>query len=344
MAKRDKEPLSVKDAFWGTVVIFALSVTAEANDYTTIGGILFFLFLACLFNLIVALFRARAEGSPARARRRSLSPSTQITPAALQTMRTEMVAGQGRLESMRVFDPDAPELVRAWKAKDTTRIEALLREGDEQTRSAWRRATAIANTAGDHIDKARGNLSRLVRQSERQLASYKINPADGRLSRSGIFVAEANFVMPTKRIGPGEFNFRAMPVALNNTLGQAMRGNVSWQGAAVGMVAMVAVAAVAHQIGKSKALRKLKDAEGELSLQAEAVSGDIAMFQTLLTTRMLPQFEALMTLAAAMEGHLSVLAVMPSNAASRNAPPEVAFLLTMTLREAKHYLDMTAGN
>ena len=344
MAKKPNEPLTLQQSLGTIAISLVVFISAASDGSKWIGIISFFFFIVGIVGFVKAISRKVAEGSPARERTRSLTPSIQIARPALEAMRTEIVAGQRRLEAIEVFDPDATDLVDAWEGKKIARIEVLLREGDARTRSAWDRATAIINKAGDHIDKARGNLSRLVQQSEQQLALFKIDARDVRLDRSGVLTVEAKSVVSAKRIGPGEFNYRGIPVALNNTMGQAMRGNMSWQSAGAAALLTVAAVAVAYHINKSKTLRKLKDVEGELTLQSEAASGDIAMFQTLLATRILPQFEALMMLSATIEGHLAGLVNVPATAASRSDPPAVAYLLTITFREAKHYLEMTAGD
>lgn len=260
-----------------------------------------------------------------------------VSSQKLDAMRNQIVSGRRLLDMARVFNPYEGDLLDAWKRRDAATVQALLKQGDEETRSAAESLTTVLNTVSRHIDKARGNLRRMIRQSERMLARFNIKPDDARLKRSGSYSMEVKPVL-TAGIGPRQVDTRAVSTSVGRIGTQVYQGNMSWQAGGASILAGVAIALVTQHIFNSRALRRLKEAEGKLAEQADAIAKSLSAYRIALATQLLPHFDELASLTRAMEASLGELKRLPVTV---DAPPELAFRLAMTLREAKHYLQVT---
>lgn len=273
-------------------------------------------------------------------RKPSVPASVPVVPplslGELQAMQADIRGGQERLGSLVVFQTDDPALAQAWEAKAVERIASLLKAGEASTRGSWETATKIMNAAAGQIDKARGSLSRQVRAVEIALAAYQIDMGKIHIDRSKLLSVDAKRVI-TRRSVPRQIDVGR---GIGSIGGRAIGGSVPWQVA----LASIAVGLVAHQIQTRRALRKLKELEGEVLTQAQTATGDIALFQNLMTTRVVPQFETLLALSETMERQLAELAEEDPEQTQLERPPSVAFALATAMLEAKHVLGMTAGD
>lgn len=265
-------------------------------------------------------------------RRRSLSGAKAIPVDDLKEMLPGVTAGPLQIATLRVFDMTAPDLKQAWDTKNVVAIEALLKKGDALTRTSWDTATGIFNEVGDRIDKARGNLSRLIRKSEKEIKRFRIDYSAIRLERSGILELTVQPLV-TKKSLPTRYKPN-----LGGVISQTSQGNLPWQ---VTIPLTIAAVVIGSAIADQRALRKLKELEGQLSQQAVIASGDIAIFRTVLETRMVPQFSALVNISEEIEDNVHLLQrVVPASSLAK----ETAFRLASALLEAKHVLKMMAGD
>lgn len=259
-----------------------------------------------------------------------------VTSAQLSNIQARMETDFDRLSTLEPFDTERPELVKAWKDSNTEYLDVLLREGDKQTRNAWKVAIGIFNAAKDDVDLARGGLRQSVTAAEAALAAYTIDEASIIVARSGTLEG----AMIAARLAPKTFTQqlrfdRGVPMAMT----KVATGNMPWQAAAAFAAASLVMMAVNH----SKLMRQLKELEGQLVEQAEAVRGDITLIESELCLRMVPQFDGLAALFNRLNDGLAKLCASERLVGIGKAKAE-AFHLACAVREAHYLLEMKAGN
>jgi len=259
-----------------------------------------------------------------------------VTSQQLADMQSRMRTDFDRLETLRPFDTERPELIKAWKDSNTRYLEHLLQEGDKLTRAAWDDAIGIFNAAKDHVDVARGGLRQSMMAAETALAAYTIDEASIVAERSGTLEG----AMKAARLAPKTFTQqlrldRGTTVAVT----KVATGNLPWQAAAAFAVFSLVMMGVNH----SKLMRQLKELEGQLVGQAEAVRGDITLIESELRLRLIPQFDGLATLLQRLREGVSQLSEAEAEVGRGNAKAE-AFYLACAVREAHYLLEMKAGN
>lgn len=259
-----------------------------------------------------------------------------VTREELSDLQGRMRADFDWLASLSPFDAARPELMKAWKDSNTGYLEHLLQEGDKHTRAAWDDAIGIFNAAKDHVDVARAGLRQSVAAAETALVAYTIDEASIVVERSGSLEG----AMHAAQLAP-----KTLTQKLNYGRGSAMMatkaftGYVPWQVAAGAAVMSLIMMAVNH----SKLMRQLKELEGQLVGQAEAVRGDITLIESELRLRLIPQFDGLAVLLGRLQDGLANLGAAEALVGHGNAKAE-AFHLACAAREAKYLLEMKAGN
>lgn len=265
-----------------------------------------------------------------------IPPIPTVTSEQLADMQARMRADFDRLATLSTFDTARPELIKAWKDSNTRYLEHLLQEGDKLTRAAWDDAIGIFNAAKDNVDVARGGLRQSVTAAETALAAYTIDEASIVVERSGTLEG----AMTAARLAPKTFT-----QTLNYSRGNAMMatkaitGNVPWQVAIGAAVLSLIMMGVNH----SKLMRHLKELEGQLVGQAEAVRGDITLIESELRLRLIPQFDGLAGLLNRIKDGIAELNAAEAQVGRGNAKAE-AFHLACAVREANYLLEMKAGN
>ncbi len=259
-----------------------------------------------------------------------------VTSQQFADMQSRMQADFDRLETLRPFDAERPELIKAWKDSNTRYLEHLLQEGDKLTRAAWDDAIGIFNAAKDNVDVARGGLRQSVTAAETALAAYTIDEASIVVERSGTLEGAMN----AARLAPKTFTQTLrLDRGVRTAWAQGGSGSVPWQVA----VSMVALSLVMMAVNHSKLMRQLKELEGQLLEQAEAVRGDITLIESELRLRLIPQFAGLAALHQRLREGVSELDAAEVQVGRGNAKAE-AFHLACAMREAHYLLEMKAGN
>ena len=90
-------------------------------------------------------------------------------------------------------------------------------------------------------------------------------------------------------------------------------------------------------------MRKLKDVEGQLVVNAKAVRGDCAMVNSVFTTRLLPQFDAMMDVTSRLEQGLTELqagSIDTDDKTQRDKALQMAFALV----QGKKLVSTAGGN
>ncbi len=270
----------------------------------------------------------------------SLSCFSGASTQRLQDMKDSIDDGLNRLSRLRVFDVGDGALIRAWEANSSAQIQELLKKGAHRNGDSSALMIGILNEVGDRIDLARGHLARIIRRSDRYLRPYQIDEHDPRVRRS-LVVSGMPQVIVSRQTLP-------RPLNISNGVNQAVlnisRSNLSVGQGAAALLVTLAVAVVAHGVHNSRALRKLKELEGQLTEQAEAISGEIQTCITLVQTQMRPQFQALADYAYLIEGCVSELRAADPTGAGVAMPPHAAFQLKIALLEARRLLETKAGD
>ena len=259
-----------------------------------------------------------------------------VTGEQLADMQARMRADFDRLATLTPFDTGQPELIKAWKDSNTRYLEHLMQEGDKLTRAAWDDAIGIFNAAKDNVDLARGGLRQSVTEAEAALTAYTIDEASIVVERSGTLEGAMN----AARLAPKTFTQqlrldRGTTVAMT----KLATGNLPWQAAAAFAVFSLVMMGVNH----SKLMRQLKELEGQIVGQAEAVRGDITLIESELRLRLIPQFDGLSALLQRLREGVSQLSEAEAKVGRGNAKAE-AFHLACAVREAHYLLEMKAGN
>lgn len=259
-----------------------------------------------------------------------------VTSEQLADMQARMRADFDRLATLRPFDRERPELIKAWKDSNTRYLEHLLQEGDTLTRAAWNEAIGIFNTAKDDVDLARGGLRQALAAAETALAPYAIDMDAIVVAQSGTLAGAMKVAQLAPKTFTQQLNYgRGTTVAAT----KAVTGNMPWQAAAAFAAFSLVMVAVNH----SKLMRQLKELEGKLVEQAAAVKGDLGLIESELRLRLVPQFDGLSGLFDRLENGRAALAAAEVTVGTGAANAE-AFTLACAVREARYLLEMKAGN
>lgn len=245
----------------------------------------------------------------------------------LRAMREEIEAGRASFSSLPMFDTKEPALVDAWTKRDPQLIAALLQEGNLATQEGWSRVNTVFNRAQTYIDRARQKLSKLLVSAEQRLRPFNLNYDALEIEGSKLGYLEMSAAVPksltAKRINAQNTAFIQ---GGSRAVAQGFTGNVH----PLAAVAMVGVSIAAHFIYKSRTLRRLKDAEGQLTVNAQAVCGDRDMVNSVLVTRLLPQFDGMIDVISRLEDGMADLqpdTVDASSTAQRDKATKMAFAL-----------------
>jgi hypothetical protein len=272
----------------------------------------------------------------ATAKKAAVVPRAIVSTETLRVKRAAMDAGLTKLATLTVFSANDPTLDEAWEKKNIERIESILKRGDELTRSNWQQGISVFNSAAVDVDIARGKLRYLVTESESALAPYNIDYASIDVSKSKALEGYAP-IADRKKFLTEKANYH-QAVAMNTW--RVTTGQMPWQ------IAAVAVAGIAiwHFINRSKALRLLKEMQGKIIVNAEAATGDFALIRTMLTTRVIPQFDGLLEITSHLESELMDLRSVGTDPAQVPGARDRAFRLARSLVEGKRFLEMMAGD
>lgn len=261
-------------------------------------------------------------------------PRVIVATATLREMERAMQGEPHALATLLLFDESSPALADAWAGNDVRGIEKLLKAGDALTRDASHKAAEQFNVAVGYVDTARGGLRYLVEQSETALAPFNIDLAGIAPDKSKSMVSFVPVAALKRRLHE-KLQFNAIG---GQMIANALSGTVPWYVA----VAVTGTALILDEINKRKRLRKLKELEGKLVVAAGVARGNIETTRTLLLTRVIPQYAALLDVITRLETGLADL-VSPCDGAD-TTQREHAFALACTLIEGKHYLQMMGGN
>lgn len=262
-------------------------------------------------------------------------PRAIVATEALRMRRDRIVSDAAGLASLPVFAAAADDLLAAWQKKDTDAVERLLRAGDALNRQSWQVAIDQFNAAKDDIDLGRGRLRHLVKQADAALAAYA-HLLDAQTERSGVLAGHMDVAaLPPKHWTQKLDYGRGIGVAV----GKAAVGQGAWQVS----LAMVAFSGIMLAVNRQRLLRHLKELEGQVKAQAEAVRGDVGLVGELFATRLRPQFAAMLSLIANMETQMEHLHEAETYQDNDQAQAD-AYLLACSLREAKQVLEMKAGD
>ena len=83
---------------------------------------------------------------------KTVVPRAIVSTETLRAKRSAMDAGLAKLTTLTVFSANDPTLDEAWEKKNIERIEAILKKGDELTRSNWQQGIAVFNSAAADVD------------------------------------------------------------------------------------------------------------------------------------------------------------------------------------------------
>ncbi|HET7231854.1 MAG TPA: hypothetical protein VFJ16_17715 [Longimicrobium sp.] len=296
-----------------SAVILLMGQTSDVDAMLTV-------FLLYLVGFTCVLTARRMTGSvtravPAGAATRAVPARTAVAPRAtraappaisvteLRSMQQEIVRSRGSLESLPVFDESQSALQQAWKAGDPSRVAPLLEAGNRQTQNSWQRAVAVHNRAVDYTDRAREKLNHLLAQVQQRISVFNLDldAIERERSKRG-YVTFAQAIPPrlTERriaLRNRSFSQGASHAALR--IGRAGHP-------LAGLLAAGAVLAAQYAYS-SKILRELKDAEGQLVVDAEAARGDFAMVDSVLATRIIPNFQRMLELITQLEAEFGEL-------------------------------------
>ena len=267
-------------------------------------------------------------------------PLPEVSLGDLKAMREEIEWGRVSLDTLPVFDEKKPELLKAWEDRDPPRIAHILQEGNVQTQESWSRVNTMFNRAQTYIDRSRSKLNRLLIEAEQRLKPFNINYDAIPIEPSKQGHLEMSAAIPK--------NLTAKRINQQNTAFIQGGARSVAQGAfgqlpPLAAVAAVGIAVAAHFIYKSRNLRKLKDVEGQLVINAKAVRGDCAMVNSVFTTRLLPQFDAMMDVTSRLEQGLAELqagSIDTDDKTQRDKALQMAFALV----QGKKLVATAGGN
>jgi len=265
-----------------------------------------------------------------------------IPLADLKKMREELERAKATLPSLPVFDADDDDLAAAWAAREPMQVAKILHEGNETTHESWKRAITLHNRAATYVDHARSKLNQLLTQAEQRLAQLNLDDKPLEIERSKLGQVEFARAIPQK-LTVLHINRQFAAIAESpGRMSVQMLGRLPLPVAIPAIPLAFVMGVVMHFTYKSRVLRRLKDTEGQLVVNAEAARGDIATIQTILTTRTIPQFDGMMVVIERLDSGLHDLlpdAKMPV-ATQRDKALQLAFVML----EGKKLVATLAGD
>jgi hypothetical protein len=270
----------------------------------------------------------------------SKAPPPDVSLDDLKAMREEIGWGQTSLASLPVFDDKRPELVDAWEKRDPPRIAHLLQQGNLETQESWKRASATLNRALSYTDRARHKLNGLLAQTEQRLAPFNINYQSIEVERSKQAHVEMTAAIP-KSLTVKRIN--AQNMAFIQGGGRAVAQGAFGQLPPLAAVAAIGISVIAHYAYKSRTLRRLKEAQGQLLVNSQAARGDFTTLDSVFTTRLIPQFDGMISVVTLLE---SGLADLKPETVDANDPGQrdKALQLAFALIEGKKLVSTMAGD
>jgi hypothetical protein len=278
----------------------------------------------------------------------SAFPSPEVTLDELAAARDEFVAAADALLTLPLFDGQEPVLLQAWQARNPGHIAAILQEGNLLTQDAWKNATIFHNEAVALVDRGRRKLDRLVRLAQTRLDYFQIDTSAMEVERSKLAHLTLTRAVPRKLTSSevcarqGAYLHGYAKVAV-----QGAMGSVSPVEALVGLGVVFAL----QLILTSRMLRRLKEVEGQLKVNAQTARGDLSIMSSLLTTRMIPQLEQMTVLIGRLEEGLLALPRTAEDRAIRDAgqigdptAKDRALQLAFAVIEGKKLVGMAAGD
>jgi|GEM_PF-6129045 len=256
----------------------------------------------------------------------------------LSAMREEIEMARLSLATLPVFDDKRADLCKAWEERDPPRIAHFLQEGNVQTQDSWSRCNTMFNHAQGYIDRARRKLNVMLVETEKRLKPFNINYDAIEVEGSKQGHLETSAAIPK--------NLTSKRINQQNTAfiqggARAVAQGAYGQLPPLAAVAAIGIAVAAHFIYKSRTLRKLKDVEGQLTINAKAVRGDCDMVNSIFTTRILPQFDGMLDVMRRLESGLSDLkAEGEPSPTDKDKALQVAFALV----EGRRLVATAGGN
>lgn len=262
-------------------------------------------------------------------------PRVIVSTDTLREMNRTMLAEPELLAALPVFEQSAGDLRDAWAINNIAKIEAALKAGDALTRESSQKAAESFNRVVSYVDVARGALRYFVERSQTALAPFNIDYASITPDKSKTLASFAPVAKVKRRLYEHlDFTLFGGKMAM-----EALSKGAPWYVA----VAVAGTGLILNEINKSKMLRKLKELEGKLVVAAGAARDSFENTRTLLLTRVIPQYEALLDVIARLESGLAALQPDDQVATDTEAR-ERAFWLACALVEGKHYLQMMGGD
>ncbi|MBP8231267.1 MAG: hypothetical protein KAY22_03090 [Rhizorhabdus sp.] len=256
--------------------------------------------------------------------------------ASLEALRAQRAVILSNLEEMtrfEVFDASDPVLADAWTRKQTGILESTMKDGDALTRRSWQLAYGIYNHAVATVDMARRSTSDVLQRAEAVLARLGITPAP--VEEASVQLAQDVGFAEVKRGFTQKLNYMG---GFNQVAAKVGTGQMPWQAA----VAAAAFTLIMTAINESKLLRQLKELEGDLTLRAQTAKSDMQWTDTLIRTRLLPQFDGLVQTIEALDQALADPSF--ADGASSDEARRQALQLAMLVTEGKQLLKQTAGS
>ena len=263
--------------------------------------------------------------------------STKLSATQAQKNRTELSESLSSLYEVELFRFDNEALQTAWEKRDTSTIEALLRHGDGQNRAAWQKAFTVVNTGSRYVDLARGNLARTIKNGERIVTAYGLNTQKIDLKQTPNIKGFASLIIPKRQMSINSARFGN---AVGGVLARGATGNIPWQAA----LAVTVATAIGALVYNQRALRKLKEIEGQLRAQEADFAGDLDLFRNILATRITPQLDEILRLTQTIDSYISALPIRPNLEQRSASATELALKLAFAVKEASYFLQMTAGD
>ncbi len=345
LSRLDGTPALVEEAtkHWGlifggaSVALFVLHLLDRDSDSSFLGTLYFFGGTGYFFATTIYFKSQRLlSWEPPRAK---AVAAADVSMDDLKGMREEIEWAQSSLLSLPVFDDKQPDLLKAWESRDPPRIAHLLQQGSTVTQESWKRAISVHNRAASYTDRARSKLNGLLAQTEQRLAPFNLDYKTIEIERSKLGQVEFTTAIP-KNLTVKRIN--AQNSAFIQGGSKAVAQSTFRQLPPLAAVAAIAFAIVAHQVYKSRTLRRLKDAEGQLVVNAEAARGDFSTIHTVLLTRIIPQFDSMVAIVLRLETGLNEL--VPNFGVTNAAQRDKALQLAFVMIEGKKLVATTAGN
>ncbi|MDH4745877.1 hypothetical protein OMP43_17770 [Sphingomonas sp. CBMAI 2297] len=259
-----------------------------------------------------------------------------LTLAILRLKRAELADAMAALPQLHFFDRAGATLTEAWQRGRPEEIEPMLVEADQLNRANWAQAGDRFNAAIRTVDQGRTALAAALADAETILRRYRIDPGALAAPASASIEGIAR-VVSFERHWTQKLDYGA---GVTQAATRAMTGQLPWQAVLV----TAAGAFIMDQVNRSRRLRQLKDAEGQVARMATAMRGDAEQFSTLIGTRLLPQFDWIIRVLDQLGNLTSDLDQHETVAGPGTAPPEIALRLGLAVAEGRQLIDRKAGN